>query len=704
MMLRSGRRLAMVPVVLVTATAVPGQVPTRPIPVQPAERAHTLMPVPSSLTWGTGQLRLDSTVTLTLTRFSNPRLRRAAERFLARLEDQLEVPLSDVVRSGDSATIAIQVDSAGDRVQSIDEDESYTLEVTPASVRLAAPTVVGALRGMETLLQLVESDRSGFYLPAVQIHDVPRFRWRGLLLDVSRHFMPVETIKRTLDGMEAVKLNVFHWHLTDDQGFRVESKRYPRLHERGSDGLYYTQAQIREIVTYAHDRGIRVIPEFDMPGHATSWFVGYPHLASLPGPFEITRTWGLGQAAFDPTREEVYTFIERFVAEMAPLFPDHYWHIGGDEVDSRQWDKNPRIRAFRRQRGWRSNADLQAYFTRRLATILSRHGKRLVGWDEIQHPSLPISAVVQAWRGSQHLAGATSRGHASILSAPYYLDHMRSAEEHYTADPIPPWTDLAPGQQDLVLGGEACLWGEHVNAETVDSRLWPRLAAIAERFWSPREVIQVNDMYRRLWVMNERLERLGLGQLAHVDRMLRQLTPHESTREALRVVLEAVAAPTFGQRIRGAESTQLTPLGRVIDAALPDPKGRWETSMLVDHLLTDSTARLARLDPTLTPGVARERLQALFTRWRDAGERLARDTALTPLAAEAVPAGRALARTAAIGLEALEHLAGNAAPPPGWSELRLAELSRYEGPQNLLRVTIVQPVRRLVGVTATASR
>ncbi|HSA54531.1 MAG TPA: family 20 glycosylhydrolase [Gemmatimonadaceae bacterium] len=672
---------------------------------QQVERRHALMPVPASVAWDAGILRLDSTTTFALTKFANDRLRAGTRRTIARLESRLAVPISrKIERDTVPPTIVIAVDSAGQRVQSIDENESYSLTVTPLNATLRARTVVGAMRGLETLLQLVESDAVGFYLPAVRIQDAPRFRWRGLLLDVGRHFTPVETIKRTLDGMAAVKMNVFHWHLSEDQGFRVESKRYPKLHTLGSDSLYYTQAQIREIVAYARDRGIRVVPEFDMPGHATAWFVGYPHLASLPGPFEIWRRWGLGGASFDPTREAVYTFIDNFIAEMAPLFPDRYWHVGGDEVDPRHWNDNPRIRAYRRQNGMRTTADLQAYFNRRLTRILTKHEKRLVGWDEVLHATLPRASVVQSWRGVQYLGQSTSRGHASILSAPYYLDHIRTAEEHYNADPIPPWTDLTPEQQALVLGGEACMWGEHVTAETVDSRIWPRLAAIAERLWSPRETIHVNDMYRRLWIVNERLEQLGLGQLAHTDRLVRRIAPDEPTRQALRSTLEAVAPPTFGQRVRGTRSTQLTPLVRMIDAAVPDPRGRWETSMLVDHLVSDSLAGLARLDSAITRDIARGRLHALFTRWLPVGARVREGAQHSPLVADAVPAAEALSRVAAIGLEALEYAGNGSGAPVGWAEPLLDELKRYEEPQALLRVMIVQPVRRLVMATSTPAR
>ena len=182
-------------------------------------------------------------------------------------------------------------------------------------------------------------------MPAISIDDSPRFPWRGLMIDVSRHFIPLDVLKRNLDGMAAVKLNVFHWHLSDNQGFRVESKKFPKLHELGSDGLYYTQDEVRDLIAYARERGIRVVPEFDMPGHSTAWFVGYPELASGPGPYEIERKWGVFDPAMDPTREETYKFLDEFIGEMARLFPDQFFHIGGDEVNGKQWDANPKIQA-----------------------------------------------------------------------------------------------------------------------------------------------------------------------------------------------------------------------------------------------------------------------------------------------------------------------------------------------------------------------
>ena len=655
------------------------------------------MPWPASVSWEAGSIRLDSTVTIGITRFSNDRLRRDATRAVERLRSMTALNLgAPVEHAPTTPVIAIAVDGAGQTIQSPDEDESYTLTVSPPSATLAAHTVVGALRGLETLLQLVESDRDGFSLPAVRINDAPRFRWRGLLMDVSRHFMPLDEVKRTLDGLAAVKLNVFHWHLSDDQGFRVESKRYPKLQSLGSDGFFYTQDQIRDVVAYARDRGIRVLPEFDMPGHSTSWLVAYPRLAATPAPSGVERHFGGSDAIFDPTREEVYTFIDGFIREMSSLFPDPYWHVGGDEVDARQWD-TPRIRAFRRAHKLATAVELQAYFNRRVTRILAKYHKRLIGWDEVLNPNLPQSSVVHAWRGTDQLAKATAAGYVSILSAPYYLDHIETAEFHYLSDPVPIGSDLTPQQQSLILGGEACMWAEHVAPETEDSRIWPRMAAIAERFWSPRDVIQVNDMYRRLWVMNDRLELVGLGQVGHVDRMVRRLTNSEPARRALDAMLEAVGPPDFSQRIRGQGTTQLTPLVRVIDAAVPDPRGRWETSMLVDRLLSDTVDAPLRVDTTITPADARDRLRALFVRWRDAGEGVRRGAETSSLVGDAVAAATALSRVSSIGLDALGYLSGASRPAPGWAEGLMTELKQYEQPQNMLRVMIVGSVERLVG-------
>src|SRR5205085_11376149 len=308
---------------------------------QPATQHH-LMPVPASVRFNQGRLPITKSFTVAAKGHVDDRLRAGVERAVRRLEGRavMEFQRGLGVDTG-AATLVVEAQGPGNVVPSVEEDESYSLEVTDKQAVLRAPTVVGALRGLETFLQLLESDREGYFIPAVQIQDQPRFRWRGLLIDIGRHYEPMEVIKRNLDAMAALKLNVFHWHLTEDQGFRIESKKFPKLHQIGSDGLYYTQDEAREVINYARERGIRVVPEFDIPGHATSWLVGYPELGSAPGPYQIERRPGIFEPALDPTREEVYKFLDQFLGEMAALFPDAYMHIGGDENEGKQWDRNP---------------------------------------------------------------------------------------------------------------------------------------------------------------------------------------------------------------------------------------------------------------------------------------------------------------------------------------------------------------------------
>ncbi|HYD83854.1 MAG TPA: family 20 glycosylhydrolase, partial [Opitutus sp.] len=336
-----------------------------------------------------------------------------------------------------AASLVIDCTAAGSALPTLGEDESYTLDASATQIVLRAPNVVGALRGLETLLQLLQRDTDGWFVPKISIHDQPRFPWRGLMIDVCRHWQPMDVIKRNLDGMALVKLNVLHLHLTEDQGFRIESKTHPRLHELGSDGKYFTQDEIREIIAYAAERGIRVVPEFDIPGHATSWLVAYPELGSAPGPYTIERKWGIFDPVLDPTNEDVYVLLADFLGEMAELFPDPYLHIGGDENNGKHWNANARIQNFIREQNLHDNEGIHAYFNRRIRDILAPHGKKIVGWDEILHPDIPQDAVIHSWRGPAGLVDAAKRGYSAILSNGYYIDLCYPAADHYRNDPLP---------------------------------------------------------------------------------------------------------------------------------------------------------------------------------------------------------------------------------------------------------------------------
>src|SRR5258706_380179 len=485
----------------------------------------TLMPVPGSVQMQAGRLPITSSFKVMVKSYADDRLRGGIARMLRRLAGRTVLSLpAEPATDESAATLVIQCERAGEAVPSLNENESYSLEVTDRQARLAAPTVVGALRGLETFLQLLQGDRDGYFLPGIRIQDQPRFAWRGLLIDVGRHYEPMEVLKRNLDAMAAVKLNVFHWHLTEDQGFRVESRKLPKLHTLGSDGLFYTQDQVREIIAYARDRGIRVMPEFDIPGHSTSWLVGHPEMGSAPGPFKIERRAGIFEPALDPTREQTYKFLDTFLGEMAALFPDAYMHIGGDENEGKQWNRNPQIQAFMKEKGIKDNHALQAYFNQRVLKILQKHGKKMIGWEEILHPDLPKDAVIQSWRGPESLAAAAKQGYNGILSAGYYIDLIYPTSQHYLADPIPTNSTLTAEESKHVLGGGANLWGEWVSPGKIDPRNLPRTAANSQPVLVPRKGSDVDDMYRRLSLISRQLEDLGLTHEKNYGMLLRRFS------------------------------------------------------------------------------------------------------------------------------------------------------------------------------------
>jgi hexosaminidase len=654
--------------------------------------ADTLMPQPSQLSTQEGRLAITASFSTVTDQFRDARLDAAIARSLVRIENRSGVFLPTTPQTNAaSANLVVSVDGPEGTIQSIDEDESYSLEVTSSSAHLRAATVVGAMHGLATLEQLIQSDATGYFIPTVVIHDTPRFRWRGLMIDCGRHFIPVDVLKRTLDGMASVKLNVFHWHLSEDQGFRIESKAFPKLTEFGSDGLFYTQEQAREIVAYARDRGIRVVPEFDMPGHTSAWFVGYPDLASAPGPFQIERKFGVFDPVMDPTRESTYKFLDTFIGEMAAIFPDHFLHIGGDENNGVEWKGNPRIQDFMREHNLKNTAALQNYFNQRLLKLLSKHGKHMIGWDEILTPDLPKDVMVQSWRGFDSLAAGAKNGYNGILSAGYYLNLMSPAAAHYAVDPLPDHTDLSAEQQTRILGGEACMWEEQTSALDIDSRIWPRAAAVAERFWSSRNLSDVEDMYRRLEVESLRLESLGLTHISQEDVSLRQLSGTEQIAplQTLASVLEPVP---FDERAHLQHANQLTPLDLLVDALPPDPPSRHNFELLVHAYLQHPGGRTG----------AQTELTGKFNEWINGEPGILRLMADSPLLAQAEPRAQQLSELGTVGLEAVSILSSGLPAAAGWKGARLAVLDEAEKPQALVRFTVLKPLRDLVNAVPEA--
>ncbi|WP_078003433.1 beta-N-acetylhexosaminidase [Izhakiella australiensis] len=648
-----------------------------------------------------GELVLDNQVAISV---SGDDLAAAVMRWRERLARQTGWELKPQAANPSQATIRIRIARRVDPLPNLQSDESYHLQVSQSGVLLDAPTRFGALRGMETLLQLVENGQQSSVIPLVTINDKPRFSWRGLLLDSARHFLPVEDIKRQLDGMAAARLNVFHWHLTDDQGWRFASQHYPVLTEKGSDGLFYTQQQMRDIVAYARDRGIRVVPEIDVPGHASALAAAMPQLISAPGNYQIERSWGVMKPVLDPSNEQVYQFIDTLIGEMTEIFPDCYLHIGGDEVDPSQWNGSAHIQQFMKAHNLADAHALQAYFNRRVEKILTAHKRHMVGWDEIFHPDLPRSILIQSWQGQDSLGAAASSNYRGILSTGFYVNQPQPAAYHYRNDPEPQslkgadrpqagertqsWRFTMPllkgkavsgsftliegkngargfidfdgrsrrmvrnirwlspyqltfsvdnwmsvirpvvtfnnnrmsgyalvgnvrypltgsrlaavpqGMQPVVpdsaqraniLGGEAALWSEPVNARIIDVKLWPRLFVVAERLWSAKNITDENSMYQRLQAM-DRWSTISVGLQQHAQTQVQMMRlANSSNILPLQVFAEVLEPAQYYTRhhlkFLAGHYNQFEPLNRLADVLPAESDAARDLQGLVNRLV-----------------------------------------------------------------------------------------------------------------------
>ena len=676
-----GLGLLLSSVLMIPSSALPQESPT----------LH-LMPLPANVQVGSGHLLVDASFSVGFTGYTEPRLDRAAERFLRQLSRETGIPLVLKPGAASSAILVIHTDHASKEIQELGEDESYTLEVSATGAKLSAPNPLGVLHGLQTFLQLVDVSPDGFAAPAVTINDKPRFPWRGLMIDSARHFTPLDVVKRNIDGLEAVKMNVLHWHLSDNQGFRVESKKFPKLQEMGSDGLYYTQDEIRDLIAYARDRGVRIVPEFDVPGHCAAWFVGYPELASLPGPYQIERKWGIFDPAFDPTNEKSYKFLDQLFGEMAKLFPDHFFHVGGDEVNGKAWDASPKIQEFMKAHALKSNQELQAYFNKRLEPIVAKHGKSMVGWDEVLDPTLPKDIVIQSWRGPDALAAAAKLGFRGILSNGYYLDLGWSAARHYAVDPLSgAAANLTPEEKARILGGESCMWSEYVDVENIDSRIWPRNAAIAERLWSPQGTTDVASMYARMEAESQRLEWLGLTHRTYYQQMLRRIAGPGASPEqfaALKTLADVVepVKDYTREETAPAEATSATPLNRVVDAVHPESAPARHFGELIEKFITASCYSPA--EETV--------LRAQFTAWRDNDAVFQTLGQQSFLVREVSPVSRDLSALGVVGLAALDFIDTGKPAPADWQPRQSAFFQQAQKPKGQVLLVPLAAVQKLV--------
>lgn len=695
-----------------------------------------LMPLPSSYTLGDDRFAINSSFNIEVSGPADTSIYKEASRFFQRLSERTGIFFKSwLVTSTNKLTtngLKIKIKSKG--TVSLGMDESYVLQVDKQQIIIDANTTVGGIRALETLLQLITSDNEGYYFKGIAINDAPRFPWRGLLISQPYHFMPMDVIKRTLDAMAAVKMNVLHFYISDDQGYRIESKVYPRLHQLASEGLYFTHEQVKEMVEYAHQRGIRVVPEIDVPGHSTAMIYAYPHLASVDREYELQDHWGVFDPTLDPTKSTTYSFLDSLLTEVASLFPDSYFHIGGDENTGRDWKKNPAIQAFMKEKGFKSTLALQNYFNRKVQAILQKNGKIAIGWDEVLmkevdvkkakqfflegqfdqliETDVPKDMVIQSWRGMEALLSSAKNGYKSILSKGYYIDLVQPASYHYLTDPIPfrneviiPDSEanfdrfesdiikkiqqgeklLSTEEEKLILGGEATMWTEHVSTETFDSRVWPRTAAIAERLWSPATIRNVDDMYRRMDIVSLQLESLGLTHIKNREMMLRRLLGKEDVSSFSNLV--QYVEPVQGYRRNRADNfTRFSPYSLMADIAVPDQRA---VRMLLKQLSDSALLKdVSRLKP----------IEMLFYQWQRDALQVKQDAAMVPALQDFIHHANSLEQMALIGLEAINQFRLKQNGNEFWNAHKLTKIKAAQKEVGYCELKVVEPLKSFVGL------
>jgi hexosaminidase len=537
--------------------------------VPSASGRYPIVPLPRRLVARSGEFRLDHGTRIVLPDTASTALRAVAELFAVpvRAASGLPLPIA-AVSAGDGApnTIAIRLTSTTPS----GEQESYRLVVTERGASLSAPTVAGLVNGLATLRQLlppalersvrrlapwrsiggqsaalapVVPDR--WTIPAVEIEDAPRFRYRGILLDVGRYYFPPEFLKELVDLLALYKLNVLQLHLTDDQGWRLEIKKYPRLTtvgawrketvlgqhfdpyvgDRKPHGGFYTQEEIRDLVAYAAARHVTIIPEIEMPGHSGAALAAYPELSCTGGPLEVSTVWGVHEDVFCPS-ERTFAFLEDVLTEVMQLFPSEYIHVGGDEVPKTRWKASPVAQAVIRREHLANEEELQSYFIRRMERFLRTHGRKLIGWDEILEGGIAPEATVMSWRGMQGGIAAARQRHDVIMSPGQYayLDHYQGdpaaeplaigdslpLDTVYAFEPVPP--QLTPAQAAHIVGAQGNLWTEYISTPTyAEYMLLPRMLALSEVAWSPKEARSWNGFLARLPAQFARLDALGVN-------------------------------------------------------------------------------------------------------------------------------------------------------------------------------------------------
>lgn len=505
---------------------------------------YDVVPVPMKLVPRSGEFQIDSKTRILIADTASTALRSLADLLALsiRAASGLPLPIAPLTPSqAASNAIVIRLESSAS--PSPAEDEGYHLIVDSNGAALAAATPAGVIDGIATFRQLLPVD--GLRIPAVEITDAPRFRYRGILLDVARYYFPPEFLTKLVDVMALYKFNTLQLHLTDDQGWRVEIKKYPKLTQVGAwrketilgqhfnpyvgdgkpHGGFYTQEQLRDLVAYAAARHVTIVPEIEMPGHAGAALAAYPELSCTGGPFEVSPVWGVHEDIFCPS-EKTFAFLEDVLTEVMQLFPSEYIHVGGDEVPKTRWKASPVAQDLIRREGLKNEEELQSYFIKRIERFLSAHGRRLIGWDEILEGGIAPEATVMSWRGIQGGITAAQQGHDVIMTPTdyAYLDQYQGdpateplaiggflpLDSVYAWEPVP--DALTAEQGAHVIGAQGNLWTEYVpTAAHAEYMLFPRMLAMSEVFWSAKELRNWDSFLARLPAQLARLDALGIN-------------------------------------------------------------------------------------------------------------------------------------------------------------------------------------------------
>ena len=631
---RASALTAALAVALACAFPAAAGTPTAVVQAQTVEVQGTpLIPRPVSVQPAQGRYTVDAATAV----FASGEAATVAGQFVALLGDTTPLRLAGPKASGSgrASGIAFRLVPATAGASA----EAYSLQIGPRGIVVEATDERGLFYGAMSLWQLLAGQQAAAVsLPAMRVDDAPRFSWRGFMLDSARHFQSVEQIKTLLDAMATHKLNTFHWHLTDDQGWRMEIKRYPKLTEVGGcrapageagrkpDGTpnlycgYYTQEQIRDVVAYAAARHITVVPEIDVPGHAQAAVAAYPEHGVVDEPTEPSHNWGVNPYLFNPG-EQTLEFLENILAEVIELFPGPYVHIGGDEAVKYQWQASPAVQAYIRELGLKDEEALQSHMLKRLERFLESHDRKLIGWDEIIEGGLPPQATVMSWRGIEGGIEAATHGHDVVMAPSHtlYLDFLQtnlpeeppgrpkftSMQKIYAFDPVP--AQLDPAQRKHVLGVQANIWTEHTRTfERLQHNVFPRMAALAEIAWTPLERKSYDDFLARLPAQLQRYRALGIayGQTALSVAMKRQddraggkVTVELSNPLSYRDIRYTTdgSAPTaqsasYGAALTLPVPTELKAMTFVDGKPLTDAPSRWTF---------DAASLLTRTDKTL---------------------------------------------------------------------------------------------------------